>query len=134
MYQDAMHDFISSQVYHSGVMELDRRLQALCAQRRQDNVEAYSREVEAPLKVAKQVSLLSVDNYETVFSTTRFIRKVCLLNLNEGKPKNWPSDLKASIIDLFIQSDPDLQRVIRSRQGFWSSLIGFFQWIMSLFR
>ncbi|XP_063966491.1 guanylate-binding protein 2-like [Lytechinus pictus] len=133
-YQDAMHDFISSQVYHSGVMELDRRLQALCAQRRQDNVEAYSREVEAPLKIAKQVALLSVDNYETVFSLTRFIRNVCLLNLNEGKPKNWPSDLKASIIDLFIQSDPDLQRVIRSREGFWSSLVGFFQWIMSLFR
>ncbi|XP_072177130.1 uncharacterized protein [Diadema setosum] len=132
-YKEYLLDFSSSPAFHSGVMELERRLQGLCAQRRQENVEAYSREVEAPLQTAKRVALLSVDNYDTVFSVTRFIRQVCLLNLNEGKPKHWSSDLKARIIDLFIQSDTDLQRVIRSREGLWSSLRGFFQWIMSLF-
>jgi hypothetical protein len=60
------------------------------------------------------------------------MRSVCLLNLDEGKPKYWPLKLKLEIIEQFISDDEQLSRSIESKIGVWSSLIGFFQWILWL--
>jgi hypothetical protein len=61
------------------------------------------------------------------------MRSVCLLNLDEGKPKYWSSQLKLEIIDQFINDDKELSKLIESKLGLWSSIVGFFQWILWLF-
>jgi hypothetical protein len=61
------------------------------------------------------------------------MRSVCLLNLDEGKPKYWSLKLKLEIIDQFINDDKELSKLIESKLGLWSSLVGFFQWILWLF-
>lgn len=60
------------------------------------------------------------------------IRRICLLNLNDGKPKDWPSDLKYDIINYFIHSDKELQHLLKARDGIWSAVVGFFQWLLSI--
>ena len=58
------------------------------------------------------------------------IREVCLVNLDEGKPKHWPVSLKNTIIDNFITMDEDLQRVLQSKQGLYSKIKGWIQWLL----
>ena len=58
---------------------------------------------------------------------------VCLLNLNEGKAKDWDASLKLKIAEKYIDSSPELVRIIASKKGLWSTLKGFFQWIFHFF-
>jgi len=58
------------------------------------------------------------------------MRSVCLLNLDEGKPKYWSLKLKLEIIDQFISDDQELSSLIESKSGLWSSIVGFIQWIL----
>ncbi|XP_013388840.1 guanylate-binding protein 2 [Lingula anatina] len=131
-YRDEFDEFSTFKSFAEGMIELQRGIHKICGKRRQENVEAFAREVEAPLRTAKQLIVLSADKYDTVFSVSQFIRKVCLLNLDEGKPKHWPLDLKSSIIDHFMESDQDIQTIMLEKQGLWSSIVGFVQWIMWL--
>ncbi|XP_022084340.1 uncharacterized protein LOC110975829 isoform X2 [Acanthaster planci] len=133
LFKELLDDFSSLPAYDDCLMQLQRLIHAVCGQRRQENMEAYSKEVEVPLQSAKKVALLSADRYDTVFSLTTFIREVCMLNLDEGKPKHWPADLKVNIVDLFMNSDPDIRRVIKAREGLWSTVVGFVQWIIWIF-
>ena len=55
---------------------------------------------------------------------------MCLIHLEEGKPKHWPHDLKNSIIDQFIQDDAQIQHILRSKEGLWSTVVGFVQWLL----
>lgn len=57
------------------------------------------------------------------------MRQVCLLNLDEGKAKNWDDSLKGKIVDKFIRDSHELQTLIKSKEGLWSSVKGFFQWV-----
>ena len=57
------------------------------------------------------------------------MRQVCLLNLDEGKAKHWDEPLKEKIVGKFIRDSNDLQDLMKSKEGFWSSVKGFFQWI-----
>lgn len=59
---------------------------------------------------------------------------VCMLNLNEGKAKDWQDSLKHKITNKFIQDSPELQFIINSKDNFWSKFKGFFQWIMCFFQ
>ncbi|XP_033642989.1 guanylate-binding protein 5-like [Asterias rubens] len=133
LFKELLEDYSSMPSYEDCLKDLHRLIHSVSGQRRQENMEAYSREVEIPLQSAKKIALLSADKYNTEFSLTNFIREVCMLNLDEGKPKHWPIDLKANIVDLFMNSDPDIRRVIKDRQGLWSTLLGFLQWICWLF-
>lgn len=53
-----------------------------------------------------------------------------MLNLNEGKAKDWQESLKYKITTKFIEDSQDLQDIIFSKRGFWSNVKGFIQWIM----
>lgn len=57
------------------------------------------------------------------------MRQVCLLNLDEGKAKNWDTPLKEKIVEKFIRDSSELQALIKSKEGIWSSVKGFFQWV-----
>ena len=57
------------------------------------------------------------------------MKEVCLLNLDEGKAKHWQKSLKRTIALKFIASSPELQDIIRSKQGTWSTIKGFLQWL-----
>lgn len=59
--------------------------------------------------------------------------KVCMLNLDEGKAKNWQDSLKLTIAEKFIEGSKELQEIIDSKKGWWSSIKGFWQWIVWLF-
>jgi hypothetical protein len=58
------------------------------------------------------------------------IRNSCLINLDDGKPKTWPMELKLQIIHNFIESRPELSQLIKKKDGIWSILIGFMEWIL----
>jgi len=60
------------------------------------------------------------------------MHSVCILNLDEGKPKYWSQKLKSEIIEEFINGDKELLHLIESKAGLWSSVVGFFQWILWL--
>ncbi|XP_076316462.1 uncharacterized protein LOC143228907 isoform X2 [Tachypleus tridentatus] len=132
-YKEQTEDFSSYKGYTIGIAELQRGLHSICGQRRNENVEAFTEVVKQPLETSKQIIVLSADKYTTAFSVKQYMRSVCLLNLNEGKPKHWSQDLKYSIVDYFLTSDEELQNIIRSKQGWYSSIIGFFQWLLWLF-
>ncbi len=56
--------------------------------------------------------------------------EVCMLNLNEGKAKNWQYNLKLKIAEKYLLDSAKIQKVLESKQGAWSTVKGFFQWIM----
>ena len=51
------------------------------------------------------------------------------MNLDEGKAKNWDAPLKEKIVEKFIQDSQELQTLIKSKEGLWSRVKGFLQWI-----
>jgi hypothetical protein len=53
------------------------------------------------------------------------MKEVCLLNLDEGKAKVWEQSLKETISEKFIESSSELQEIINSEQGFWSTVKGW---------
>lgn len=55
-----------------------------------------------------------------------------MLHLNDGKAKDWPERLKVQIIESFMRDDAQLKAEMESRQGIWSSIVGFFQWFLAL--
>lgn len=57
------------------------------------------------------------------------MRQVCLLNLDEGKAKNWEEPLKEKIVKKFIRDSQELQDLVKSKKGLWSNVKGFFQWV-----
>ena len=57
------------------------------------------------------------------------MKQVCLLNLDEGKAKSWEPPLKEKIVEKFIRDSHELQALIKSKEGVWSNIKGFFQWI-----
>ena len=59
------------------------------------------------------------------------MEQVCLLNLDEGKASMWPRSLKISIITRYINTQTDLQELLESKKGVWSSIKGFLQWLYS---
>ena len=60
------------------------------------------------------------------------MEQVCLLNLDEGKASHWPRPLKLSIITRYINSEKDLKDLLDSKEGVWSTIKGFIQWLYSL--
>ena len=59
--------------------------------------------------------------------------KVCMLNLDEGKAKHWQDTLKLTIAEKYIEGSTELQEIIDSKKGWWSSIKGFWQWIVWFF-
>lgn len=131
-FEQTLEDFTTSLVYRGAMKDLHNQIRAVGKQRKEENVEALMRAVHEPLARAKQIILLSADKYRTDFTLRTFIMDVCLLQLDEGKPKYWQDDLKRNIIRNFMSSDPELSVLIQKVQGLWSSILGFFPWILWL--
>lgn len=53
-----------------------------------------------------------------------------MLNLDEGKAKDWQESLKVKITNKFIEDSSELQEIIVSKEGLWSSMKGFFEWLV----
>ncbi|XP_054157665.1 guanylate-binding protein 1-like [Oppia nitens] len=129
-YSDLLTEYSTYQTYDDMFVKFKENLVEICDQRRNENVKAFTKEVETPLKTSKKIISLSHHKYTTVFSFKQFMHSVCLLHLDEGKPKYWSLKLKSEIIDEFISSDKQLLELIESKSGLYSSIIGFFQWIL----
>ncbi|XP_066294186.1 uncharacterized protein [Branchiostoma lanceolatum] len=72
-YRDAEDDYSLFSAYDDGMKTLQERVEEVCKQRRQENVEAFAREVDVPLKTARDIIKLSADKYDTVFSVTQYV-------------------------------------------------------------
>ena len=57
------------------------------------------------------------------------MKTMCLINLDEGKAKHWQHSLKVTIAEKFIENSEDLQSVLKSKEGLWSTFKGFLLWI-----
>ena len=57
----------------SNLFLFQRGMNGICGQRRKDNVQAFTREVETPLKIAKNSVQLAADKYDTVFSVRQYV-------------------------------------------------------------
>lgn len=131
-YKDFLDDFSVYDAYTFGLKNLLGLLHNVCMQREKENVEAFTQVVEKPLQQSKQIILLSADKYTTKFKLKNFMIDVCKVNLNDGQVQYWSKELKLNIIEHYIQKDEDLQKILESKTGFWSSIIGFFQWLLWL--
>lgn len=60
------------------------------------------------------------------------MEQVCLLHLDEGKASTWTLPFKRSIIVRYIGSQEDLQRLLETKRGWWSTTKGFLLWLYSL--
>ena len=58
------------------------------------------------------------------------MKEVCLLNLAEGRAKDWEETLKAAISERFIDSSSELQSILESKRGLYSTLKGWWQWFL----
>ena len=56
--------------------------------------------------------------------------EVCMLNLNEGKAKDWQHTLKLKISKKFLLDCVEIVKILESKRGTWSTIKGFFQWMM----
>uniref|UniRef100_A0A1X7U5G1 GB1/RHD3-type G domain-containing protein n=1 Tax=Amphimedon queenslandica TaxID=400682 RepID=A0A1X7U5G1_AMPQE len=130
-YNAAMANFEDMQIFVTVKREISNKMEEISAQRQDQNYQAYIKEVEIPLKTAKKLIKLSSDKYDTVFSLRQHMEQVCLLNLDEGKASNWPRPLKLSIINRYINNEKDLRDLLVSKEGVWSSIKGFIQWLYS---
>ncbi|XP_077505269.1 uncharacterized protein LOC144115021 isoform X2 [Amblyomma americanum] len=126
-------DFHTSPHYSQYFKELTLRLASIVDERQKENVKAFGQVVDEPLKRARQIILLSAPKYKTEYGLRSYIMQVCLLQLEEGKAKYWQEDLKKNIIVDFISGDPELSNALASVRGLWSSILGFFAWVLSLF-
>ncbi|EDO34670.1 predicted protein [Nematostella vectensis] len=133
LYSSSQVGFEEFDVIQETFKLLQEGLEAICKERHHENMIAYSKEVEVPLRTSKKIVLLAADNYDTEFSLKQYIRQVCLLNLDEGKPKHWPSPLKDTIIDNFISTDKEIKNIVISRRGLWARIKGFVQWLLWIF-
>ena len=52
---------------------LKDKLEHVCSQRRHENMVAYSKEVEVPLKTSKKIVLLTAATYDTEFSLKLYV-------------------------------------------------------------
>ncbi len=57
--------------------------------------------------------------------------EVCMLNLDEGKARDWQKSLKLKISQKFIRDSSELQDIIISKKGMWSTVKGFLQWVIA---
>ncbi|CAN7993322.1 unnamed protein product [Ixodes hexagonus] len=131
-FKRSLDGFQSSPSYKGFSQELLEQLRSVEKQRRAENVDAFTRVVGEPLTRAKQIILLSADKFGTEFTLRTFIMDVCLLQLGDGKPKFWQQDLKRNIVTNFMNTDPELRQMIARVKGLWSSVVGFFLWILWL--
>lgn len=131
-FERTLQNFHAAPGYQQYMEQMLKRLEGVEKDRQAENVEAFRVAVNGPLMRAKQVILLSADKFNTEFSLRTFITDVCLLQLEEGKPKFWQMDLKRSIVKSFMNSDPELRKMIANVSGLWSSIVGFFLWILWL--
>ncbi|XP_040075603.2 guanylate-binding protein 1 [Ixodes scapularis] len=131
-FRRSLDAFQTSPEYKKSSQELLEKLRSVEKQRRTENVAAFTRVVGEPLRRAKQIILLSADKFGTEFTLRSFIMDACLLQLGDGKPKFWQQDFKRNIVNNFMNSDPELRQRIDSIKGFWSSVVGFFLWILWL--
>lgn len=81
-YSDMLSDFQIYKSYEPLLESFKQGLGNICDQRRAENVKAFTREVEEPLKTAKETILVSQDRYSTVFSFKLFVSIVCELDDN----------------------------------------------------
>lgn len=130
VFEHSMVDFSIYPTFGTLFEEFKKDVSDLCDQRRRENLGAFTREVHKPLEAAKKIVTLSESKYSTVFSFKQFVRSVCLIHLDDGKPKSWPYELKLQIINNFIANDEDLKRMINEKDGLWSTIRGLFEWIL----
>ncbi len=57
---------------------------------------------------------------------------VCLIHLDDGKAQDWSLTLKMSIITRYIRDQDDLQQLLDSKKGMWSTIKGFFQYLYNI--
>ena len=72
-YTDLLSDFQIYKSYEKLFQDFRQLLDEVCDQRRAENVKAFTKEVEVPLKTSKKIIILSHDKYSTVFSLKRFV-------------------------------------------------------------
>jgi hypothetical protein len=109
---------------------LELEIDKICKQRREENVAAFARVVEGPLSTATKVIKLSASHYTTEFSAYLFMKEVCLTHLEEGQAASWSVELKEEIVTRHISESEDLQRILISKRSWWSSFVGFWQWLL----
>lgn len=59
------------------------------------------------------------------------VNDVCIIHLDQGLAHEWSLKLKNKVIDSFIKEDPELFALLESKQTLWSTIVGFFQWLLS---
>ncbi len=72
-YSDILSDFEVYQSYETLLQNFKQNLGEVCDQRRNENVKAFTKEVETPLLTSKKLIILSQDKYSTVFSFKQFV-------------------------------------------------------------
>jgi hypothetical protein len=72
-YSDILSDFEVYQSYETLLQNFKQNLGEVCDQRRNENVKAFTKEVETPLLTSKKIIILSQDKYSTVFSFKQFV-------------------------------------------------------------
>ncbi|KAI1305312.1 Guanylate-binding protein 1 [Halotydeus destructor] len=132
-FDDEVGEFAEYEPYALAQVSLKTKIADVCDMRRKENLDAFTKVVKKPLEMAKKMIILSHDRYTTVFRYRQFIRKLCLINLDDGQPKAWPVDLKIEIIDNFVNNDEELTEIMSKKQGLWSSVVGFFEWLFWFF-
>lgn len=131
-YSETQRSFSDTSAYIEIREQLAVSVRKVCDERRDQNYQAYIKEVETPLNIAKRLIKMSADKYDTAYSFQQYMEQVCLLHLDEGKPKHWPTSLKRSIVTRYINSQKDLKDLLESKRGWWASIKGFFQWLYGL--
>ena len=57
---------------------------------------------------------------------------VCTVQLNEGAAADWSDSLKRNIIKHYINTQSDLQELLKKKTNYWSIIKGYFQWIYAI--
>lgn len=124
-------DFNDCCNFEEQLMDLKKSILSTGNQKQVENVRAYKDVVKDVLTKAKDLIQVSQDKYNNQYGFRKFVSEVASKFLAEGKSANWDPVLKTKVIDDFINEDPDITRLMESKRGLLSSLIGFLEWLLS---
>ncbi|KAI6661662.1 Guanylate-binding protein 1-like [Oopsacas minuta] len=90
--------------------KLEQEIKQLEGQRVQENLDALAKAVSIPLSNAISIVKLSAAKYDTVWEFRSFVLRVCSVELEKGKAKEWSEEMRYKInhyLYFFIHNSPE---------------------------
>ncbi|XP_064490396.1 guanylate-binding protein 1-like isoform X2 [Ornithodoros turicata] len=122
-FDSTLRRFRDFDVYKAASKGLQVQLEAAAEHKKAQNLEKLKLMFFVPLSHAKQVIVSSAHNFSNACTLRIFMMGECLLHLRQEMPTFLQEEIKESIVEDYIDSEPELRNLIEEVDSFWSRLL-----------